>query len=115
MKIPFNKVYIAGDEEKYLIDSLYSGAHCGNHSYCSKVINLMKENYSFNEIFLVPSGTAALEMGALLADISPGDEVILPSYTFSSTVNAIVIFGAKPVFCEIDKDTMNIDVSKMRP
>ena len=63
--------------------------------------------------FLVPSGTAALEMGALLADISPGDEVILPSYTFSSTVNAIVIFGAKPVFCEIDKDTMNIDVSKI--
>ena len=113
MRIPFNKVYIAGNEEKYLIDSLYSGAHCGNHSYCSKVINLMKENYSFNEIFLVPSGTAALEMGALLADISPGDEVILPSYTFSSTVNAIVIFGAKPIFCEIDKDTMNIDVSKI--
>ena len=103
MEIPFNKVYIAGNEEKYLTDSLYSGAHCGNHSYCSKVINLMKENYSFNEIFLVPSGTAALEMGALLADISPGDEVILPSYTFSSTVNAIVIFGAKPIFCEIIK------------
>jgi dTDP-4-amino-4,6-dideoxygalactose transaminase len=113
MRIPFNKVYIAGNEEKYLLDSLYSGAHCGNHLYCSKVINLMKEKHSFNETFLVPSCTAALEMGALLADIKPGDEVILPSYTFSSTVNAVVIFGATPVFCEVEKDTMNIDASKI--
>ena len=58
MRIPFNKVYIAGNEEKYLLDSLYSGAHCGNHLYCSKVINLMKEKHSFNETFLVPSCTA---------------------------------------------------------
>ena len=113
MRIPFNKVYIAGNEEKYLLDSLYSGAHCGNHLYCNKVINLMKEKHSFNETFLVPSCTAALEMGALLADIKPGDEVILPSYTFSSTVNAVVIFGATPVFCEVEKDTMNIDASKI--
>ena len=113
MKIPFNKVYIAGNEEKYLLDSLYSGAHCGNHLYCNKVINLMKEKHSFNETFLVPSGTAALEMGALLADIKPGDEVILPSYTFSSTVNAVVIFGATPVFCEVERGTMNIDASKI--
>ena len=113
MKIPFNKVYISGNEEKYLLDSLYSGNHCGNHSYCNKVISLMKEKHGFNEVFLVPSCTAALEMGALLADIKPGDEVILPSYTFSSTVNAVVNFGAFPVFCEIEKETMNIDVSKI--
>jgi dTDP-4-amino-4,6-dideoxygalactose transaminase len=62
---------------------------------------------------LVPSGTAALEMGALLADIKPGDEVILPSYTFSSTVSAVILFGAIPVFCEIEKETMNIDATKI--
>ena len=64
----------------------------------TKSLTLMKEKHSFKETFLVPSGTAALEMGALLANIVPGDEVILPSYTFSSTVNAVVIFGAKACF-----------------
>jgi len=113
MQIPFNKVYIAGNEEKYMLEALHSGKHCGNHSFCSKVINLMKQTHNFNEVFLTPSGTAALEMGALLADICPGDEVILPSYTFSSTVNAIVIFGAVPIFCEVEKETMNIDASKI--
>jgi len=69
----------------------------------------MKEKHNFGEVFLTPSGTAALEMGAVLADIGPGDEVILPSYTFSSTVNAIVLFGGVPVFCEVEPNTMNID------
>jgi dTDP-4-amino-4,6-dideoxygalactose transaminase len=73
----------------------------------------MKNKYGFNEVFLTPSCTSAMEMGALLTNINPGDEVILPSYTFSSTVNAIVIFGGKPVFCEIDTETLNIDVSKI--
>lgn len=113
MKIPFNKVYFAGNEEKYMIEALHSGNHCGNHSFCMKVINLMKQKHDFSEVFLTPSGTAALEMGALLANICPGDEVILPSFTFSSTVNAIIIFGAIPIFCEVEKDTMNIDVSKI--
>jgi dTDP-4-amino-4,6-dideoxygalactose transaminase len=73
----------------------------------------MKERYGFHEVFLVPSGTDALEMGALLADLRPGDEVILPSYTFSSTANAIVLCGAKPVFCEVESRTMNIDVDRI--
>ena len=73
----------------------------------------MKDKYGFEHAYLVPSGTAALEMGAMLANIGPGDEVILPSYTFSSTVNSIVIFGAVPVFCEVEPDTMNIDVNKI--
>lgn len=113
MIIPFNKVYHTDKEEEYILEALRSGKHCGNHQFCSKVINLMKEKHNFNEVFLVPSGTAALEMGAVLADIKPGDEVILPSYTFSSTVNAVIIFGAIPVFCEIEKETMNIDASKI--
>jgi len=113
MKIPFNKVYFTGKEEKYVLDALKSGAHCGNHKYCNKVVNLIKEKYNFKEVFLTPSCTSALEMGAVLAGIGQGDEVILPSYTFSSTVNSIVLFGAKPVFCDIDPKTMNIDVNKI--
>jgi len=113
MKIPFNKVYFSGNEEKYVLEALKSGAHCGNHTFGNRVIHLMKEKYGFGDIFLTPSCTAALEMGAVLADIGPGDEVILPSYTFSSTANAIVLFGGKPVFCEVDPCTMNIDVTKI--
>jgi dTDP-4-amino-4,6-dideoxygalactose transaminase len=115
MKIPFNKVFIDGKEEEYVIQALRSGRHCGNHDFNTKVINLMKSNFGFKDVFLTPSGTSALEMGVLLANLKPGDEVILPSYTFSSTANAFVLFGAIPVFCEIYPTTMNIDVSKIEP
>ena len=113
MNIPFNKVYFTGNEEKYMLEAFRSGKHCGNHEFCNKVIELMKEKHGFNEVFLVPSCTAALEMGAVLANIGPGDEVILPSYTFSSTVNAVVLFGAIPIFCEVEPETMNIDATKI--
>lgn len=94
-------------------EALLSGKLCGNHAFCGKVIDRMKEDYGFSQVYLTPSGTAALEMGALLAGIQPGDEVILPSYTFSSTVNSVVLFGARPVFCEIDPKTLNMDVTKI--
>ena len=113
MIIPFNKTYQTGDEEKYMIDALRSGQICGNHTYCKKVLAMMKEKYGYDSAFLCPSGTAALEMGVVLADLKPGDEVILPSYTFSSTVNAVVLFGGFPVFCEVDPKTMNIDYTKI--
>lgn len=113
MKVPFNKVYITGEEDAYVLDAIHSGLQCGNHKYCNKVIELMKSVYGFQQVYLTPSGTAALEMGAVLAGIEPGDEVILPSYTFSSTVNSVVLFGAKPIFCEVDPKTMNIDVTKI--
>lgn len=104
---------MGGNEEAYVLEALRSGRHCGNHDFCRRAIENMKQTHGFNEVFLVPSGTAALEMGAVLADIGPGDEVILPSYTFSSTVNAVIIFGAIPVFCEVEPDTLNIDPSKI--
>ena len=85
-----------------MLDALRSRSHCGNRSYGERCISLMKEKYGFHSVFLTPSCTAALEMGAILSDLAPGDEVILPSYTFSSTANAIVLRGAKPVFCDID-------------
>lgn len=113
MKIPFNKVYQTGAEDAYVLEAIHSGLQCGNHKFCNKVIDLMKSTYGFQQVYLTPSGTAALEMGAVLAGVEPGDEVILPSYTFSSTVNAVVLFGAKPVFCEVDHKTMNIDVASI--
>jgi dTDP-4-amino-4,6-dideoxygalactose transaminase len=107
--IPFNKPYLINEAEEYVLDSLRSGSHCGNNKWNKKCINLLKEKYGFGEIFLVPSGTAALEMGVMLAGIGPGDEVIMPSYTFSSTATSVLMCGGIPVFCEIEPGSMNID------
>jgi dTDP-4-amino-4,6-dideoxygalactose transaminase len=108
-KIPFNLAYLTGSEEAYVLEALRSHAHCGNRVYGEKCVSLLKEKYGFGSVFLTPSCTAAMEMGAILSDLTVGDEVILPSYTFSSTANAIVLRGAKPVFCDVDPRTMNID------
>ena len=111
MKIPFNIPYLSKKENVYVRESLESRKHCGNHTFGHRCIELMKDKYSFHEVFLTTSCTTAMEMGALLADLNPGDEVILPSYTFSSTANAVVLRGAKPIFCEVTPDTMNIDTN----
>lgn len=113
MKIPFNKPYITAKDEEYILEAVRSAHHSGNNYFGQRVISFIKKKYGISKLFLTPSCTAAMEMGALLADIKPGDEIILPSYTFSSTVNAVVIFGGIPVFCEIDKNTLNIDVSEI--
>ena len=113
-QIPFNLPFIPPNAESNLIDALKSLKHCGNHKWCMSTIELLKEKFGFLEVFLTPSGTAALEMGAILANLGPGDEVIMPSYTFSSTANSVLLQGAKPVFCEIDPDTMNIDVNQIQ-
>lgn len=112
-KIPFNIPYLTGHEEAYVLQALRSRAHCGNGEFGTRCINLMKQRYGFGEVFLTPSCSAAMEMGVLLAGIGPGNEVVLPSYTFSSTANAIVLQGATPVFCEVEAGTMNIDVKKL--
>lgn len=98
-------------EEKYILDALRSHSHCGNRKYGERCISLMKKRYGFHSVFLTSSCTTAMEMGALLANLKPGDEVILPSYTFSSTANAVVLRKTKPVFCDVDPTTMNMDVS----
>lgn len=113
MKIPFNKIYLTGDEEKYVHEAFLSGQLCGNNQFCKKILAMINKKYGYDSAFLVPSGTAALEMGVVLADLQPGDEVIVPSYTFSSTVNAIVLFGGFPLFCDVDPKTMNIDYTKI--
>lgn len=99
--------------EEYVLSALRSSKHCGNHTWNQKCIEWMKDRYEFEEVFMVPSGTAALEMGVMLAGVEPGDEVILPSYTFSSTATAVMLNGGTPVFCEIDQDTMNMDPDRL--
>lgn len=113
--IAFNKPHLTGRELEYMNEALHSGLHSGNYFFSRRVKALMYEKYGLEGVTLTPSGTAALEMGALLSDIRPGDEVILPSFTFTSTANAVLIFGAKPVFCEVSPVDMNIDVTKIEP
>ncbi|MBZ9631503.1 dTDP-4-amino-4,6-dideoxygalactose transaminase [Salegentibacter sp. LM13S] len=113
MKIPFNLPYITGKEISYMSEALSSGRQAGNYTFNKRVKDLFKQKYNLQGVFLTPSCTAALEMGALLANIQPGDEVIMPSFTFSSTANAVLIFGAKPVFCEVRASDMNIDVNRI--
>jgi len=111
--IVFNKPYLVTEAESYIIEAVRSGRHCGNHYWNQKCISFMKEKYGFGEVFMVPSGTDALEMGIMLAGISHGDEVILPSYTFSSTATAVMLHGGVPIFCEIDPSTMNLNATQL--
>ena len=115
MKIPFNIPYLSENARDYVQEALVSRKHCGNYNFVKKCIESIKEKYGFHEVFLTASCTTAMEMGALLSDLKAGDEVILPSYTFSSTANAVVLRGVKPVFCEVTPDTMNIDIGMIEP
>lgn len=112
-KIPFNIPHLTGNEEAYVCEALRSRAHCGNHAFAKRCIDLMKRKYGFGEVFLNTSCSSAMEMGTMLAGVGPGDEVILPSYTFSSTANAVLRQGGRPVFCEIDPRTLNVDVARI--
>lgn len=107
--IRFTKSSVTELEEKYVRDALYNGLLSGDGKYTNKVYEQFKERFGIERMLLTTSGTTALEMASILIDLAPGDEVIVPSFTFSSTVNAFLLRGAKPVFCDIRPDTMNID------
>lgn len=107
--IPFNIPPYVGTENKYIADAIQSHKICGDGAYTKKCQELLEQRTGSAKVLLTNSGTDALEMAALLCDLKPGDEVILPSYTFSSTANAFALFGAKLVFLDIRPDTMNID------
>jgi dTDP-4-amino-4,6-dideoxygalactose transaminase len=107
--IPFNKPHKTSNDLINITNAYESNKHCGNGPFSTKAQDWLNTHCNSNSAFLTPSCTAALEMGAVLADINPGDEVILPSYTFSSTANAVILMGAKPVFCDVRPDTMNIN------
>ncbi len=107
--IPFNKPSIAGSELEYIADAVKSGKISGDASYTRRCHQLLETAVGVPKVLLTTSCTHALEMAALLLDLAPGDEVIVPSFTFVSTVNAFVLRGAIPVFVDIRPDTLNID------
>jgi dTDP-4-amino-4,6-dideoxygalactose transaminase len=115
MYIPFNKPYLSGKETEYIKEAVASGKISGDGMFTKKCHQFFQQRYRFARTFLTTSCTAALEMAAILCDIRPGDEVIAPSYTFVSTVNAFVLRGARIVFADSEADTPNMDVSLIEP
>jgi dTDP-4-amino-4,6-dideoxygalactose transaminase len=109
MNIPFNRTYLTGKEIEYISKVVLSGDIKGDGPYTKKCQQWVEQTLDVKKVLLTNSCTAALEMAALLCQIEPGDEVILPSFTFVSTANAFVLFGARPVFIDIRRDTLNID------
>lgn len=111
MNIPFNKPYMTGKELWYIAQAHANGHLAGDGVFTKKCSRWLEEKTGASKALLTHSCTAALEMAAILADLQPGDEVIMPSYTFVSTANAFVLRGAVPVFVDIRADTLNIDES----
>ena len=107
--IPFNKPYLTGKEAHYIYDAVYSGKISGNGKYTRKCQEYLKDRYGFGKCLLTTSCTDALEMAAILLDIQPDDEVIMPSYTFVSTSNAFILRGAKIIFADSRSDQPNMD------
>lgn len=113
MNIPFNKPYMTGRELWYIAQAHTNGQLAGNGAFTQKCHNWLEARTGARKALLTHSCTAALEMAAILADIQPGDEVIMPSYTFVSTANAFVLRGGVPVFVDIRPDTLNIDETRI--
>ncbi len=107
--IPFNKPPFIGKEKQYIDQAIDNNKICGDGDFSKKCHAWLEEKTGARRGLLVTSGSTALDMAAILADVGPGDEVILPSYTFVSTANAFVLRGAKLVFVDIRPDTQNID------
>ncbi len=113
MNIPFNKPFLSGSETEYITDAVISGKISGDGKYTKKVHQFFESQMGFQKCLLTTSCTDALEMAAILTNIQEGDEVIAPSYTFVSTVNAFVLRGAKIVFADSKSENPNIDESQI--
>jgi len=111
--IPFNKPYLTGKETEYITKAVASGKISGDGIFTNRCHQFFEQRYGFKKTLLTTSCTDALEMAAILCDIQPGDEIIAPSYTFVSTVNAFVLRGAKIVFADSETVTPNIDATHL--
>lgn len=111
--IPFNAPPVVGTEVDYMQSAMTSGKLCGDGGFTRRCQQWMEQHFGSKKVLLTPSCTASLEMAALLIDIQPGDEVIMPSYTFVSTANAFVLRGATIVFVDVRPDTLNIDETQI--
>lgn len=111
--INFNKPHLTGNETQYITDAVASGKISGNGKYTQRCQQFFEQKYGFGKCLLTTSCTDALEMAAILIGIKPGDEVIMPSYTFVSTANAFVLRGAKIIFADSNAENPNIDTSTL--
>ena len=111
--ISFNVPPLVGEEFGFVKEAIESHKICGDGQFTKKCHAWLEERFHAQKVLLTTSGTTALDMAMLLCDLQPGDEVILPSYTFSSTATAAVLAGAKLVFADVRPDTMNIDETKI--
>ena len=111
--IPFNRPSFEGKEQSYLLDAMAQGHISGDGAYTKRCSALLEEALGVPRALLTTSCTHALEMTALLLEIKPGDEVIVPSFTFVSTINAFVLRGARPIFADVRPDTLNLDEARL--
>lgn len=109
LQIPFNRPSLVGKELGFIADVILRGQASGDGAYTKKCHALLERALGVPKVLLATSCTDALEMAALLLDIRPGDEVIVPSFTFVSTINAFMLRGARPVFIDVRPDTLNLD------
>lgn len=112
--IPFNKPYLTGKEAHYMYQAVYSGKISGNGMFTRKCQKFFEERYNFKKCLLTTSCTDALEMAAILCNVGPGDEVIVPSYTFVSSALAFVRQGAKVLFADSNENNPNMDVKSIK-
>jgi len=115
MKYPFNKPFLTGKEIEYIVESVRSGKISGDGKFTALCHKFFEERFGFQKALLTTSCSDALELSALLLDIKPGDEVIVPAFTFVSTANAFVLRGAKIVFADSGNSSPNIDASLLEP
>ncbi|MBV9928607.1 MAG: dTDP-4-amino-4,6-dideoxygalactose transaminase [Acidobacteria bacterium] len=113
MKIPSNRSYLTGRELAYVAETLTSGAVSSDGRHTRECSRLLESRFGIPKVLMTPSCSSALEIAASLCGLGPGDEVILPSFTFVSTANAFVRLGARPVFVDIRRDTLNLDETKI--
>ena len=112
-RIPFNKPALIGNELTYIHSAVVAGQISGDGRFTRKCHALLENSLGVPKVLLTTSCTHALEMAALLLNIQPGDEIIVPSFTFVSTVNAFVLRGARPVFADIRRDTLNLNEARL--
>jgi dTDP-4-amino-4,6-dideoxygalactose transaminase len=113
IRIPFNRPAVVGDEHRYMREAIAAGKISGDGEFSRRCHALLEAELGAVRALLTTSCTHALEMSALLLDLVPGDEVVIPSFTFVSTVNAFVLRGARPVFADVRPDTLNLDEAQL--
>jgi len=112
-RIPFNRATLLGNELTYIAEAVERGHLAGDGEFTRRCSQILQDELGVPRVFLTTSCTHALEMTALLLDLAPGDEVIVPSFAFVTTVNAYVLRGAKPIFVDVRPDTLNLDETKI--